>query len=220
MTGPIYQAGQWWHQRPDGGWWKWSPERSRWEVNPAPPPSDAPTQEVEAQGYAAPPGSQTPYVQPTPRSAYLLPEGRVLPPLARWWQRLLAWLVDAVMVGIASGVVLGITKVITSTSGGSPETVAAVVVVLYLFVIPAYFVTFHATSGATLGKRLLRIRVCDKDTGATIGFGRAYVRSLVSSLLLLIVYLLPVNYLWPLWDPQKQAWHDKAVNSVVLTSPR
>jgi uncharacterized RDD family membrane protein YckC len=130
-------------------------------------------------------------------------------------------MLDAAIAGIAAGIVLLITRAVTdSGSAGSRTAVAVVLVAFSVLVVPVYYVVFHATTGATVGKKVLGIRLCDKDTGGPIGFGRAYVRSLVTGLLWVIVYPAPLNYLWPLWDPQKQAWHDKAVNSVVLTFPR
>lgn len=156
------------------------------------------------------------------RPVYVLPDGRALPPLAKWWQRLLAWMLDATIVGILAGIIVVVTRVVAtgSTSISSRTAVTVALAVIFVLVVPAYFVPFHAITGATVGKRVLGIRLCDKDTGGTIGFGRAYVRSLLTGLLWLVFYAAPFNYLWPLWDPQKQAWHDKAVNSIVLTSPR
>jgi uncharacterized RDD family membrane protein YckC len=68
-------------------------------------------------------------------------------------------------------------------------------------------------TGQTVGKRLMRIRVVDDNTGRPIGRGRAGVRHLGR-----IVSALPLflGYLWMLWDPQKQAWHDKLAGSVVV----
>ncbi|MDQ6820397.1 MAG: RDD family protein [Actinomycetota bacterium] len=51
------------------------------------------------------------------------------------------------------------------------------------------------------------------DTGKTIGYGRVagrYIASILSALCILI------GYLWMLWDTEKQTWHDKLSNSVVV----
>ena len=56
--------------------------------------------------------------------------------------------------------------------------------------------------------------VVDADTGAPIGAGRAigrYFARILSGLPLLL------GYLWPLWDDRQQAFHDKLVNSRVVT---
>lgn len=129
-------------------------------------------------------------------------------------------MLDAVIVGSAAGIVLAVTRAVAGTDSDGSSAILVVTVGLVAVLVPAYFVLFHATTGVTVGKRVLGIRLCDKDTGGSIGYGRAYVRSLLTGLLWMVLYVAPVNYLWPLWDPQKQAWHDKAVNSIVLTSSR
>ncbi len=55
------------------------------------------------------------------------------------------------------------------------------------------------------------MRVVDVDSGELIGYGRAFGRSLVSIVSGLVI---GIGYLWMLWDPRKQTWHDKAVGSV------
>ena len=57
------------------------------------------------------------------------------------------------------------------------------------------------------------VRVVDADTGAIIGIPRAIVRNLVRIVSGLVFGL---GYLWMLWDPRKQTWHDKAANTVVV----
>jgi uncharacterized RDD family membrane protein YckC len=44
-----------------------------------------------------------------------------------------------------------------------------------------------------------------------IGYGRAFGRALVSIVSGLVI---AIGYLWMLWDPRKQTWHDKAVSSL------
>jgi uncharacterized RDD family membrane protein YckC len=76
-----------------------------------------------------------------------------------------------------------------------------------------YFTYFHGTTGQTPGDAALSIRVVGKDTGAPIGYSRAFVRWLVSLVSGIVILL---GYLWMLWDSEKQTWHDKAANSVVV----
>lgn len=71
-------------------------------------------------------------------------------------------------------------------------------------------------SGATLGKRALGIKVVDKYTGGPIGTGRGVGRYFARILSALVCYL---GYLWMLWDPEKQCWHDKMVNDYVVQAP-
>jgi uncharacterized RDD family membrane protein YckC len=63
----------------------------------------------------------------------------------------------------------------------------------------AYFVALEgSTSGQTVGKRLVRIRVADVTTGGPIGWGRALLRHIgrwFSGM------AFGLGYLWMLWDP-------------------
>jgi uncharacterized RDD family membrane protein YckC len=67
--------------------------------------------------------------------------------------------------------------------------------------------------GQTLGKQALGIRTVDLATGQPIGGGRAVGRYFARILSAFACYL---GFLWMLWDPQRQTWHDKIVSSVVV----
>lgn len=67
--------------------------------------------------------------------------------------------------------------------------------------------------GQTPGMKATGIRVVDAQTSDPIGTGRAVGRYFASILSGIPCYL---GYLWMLWDPNKQTWHDKMVNSVVV----
>ena len=51
------------------------------------------------------------------------------------------------------------------------------------------------------------------QTGSTIGYGGAFIR-VIGKIVSGIACLL--GYLWMLWDPEKQTWHDKFADSVVV----
>ena len=77
----------------------------------------------------------------------------------------------------------------------------------------AYYTYFEGSSGQTPGKKALGIRVIDFSGGGPIGYGRALIRYLgriVSAIVLLL------GYFWMIWDKEKQTWHDKFANSVVV----
>lgn len=69
-------------------------------------------------------------------------------------------------------------------------------------------------TGQTLGKSATGIYVVDADTGAFVGFGRSFGRSLFA--LTLSGAICQLGFLWALWDRRKQTWHDKVVRSVVV----
>jgi uncharacterized RDD family membrane protein YckC len=121
---------------------------------------------------------------------------------AGFWRRFAAALIDGILLGIVSGIL----QAVVGPGGGYG---------LGTLVTIGYFVYFHGTTGQTPGDAALSIRVVGKDDGAPIGYGRAFVRWLVSLVSGVVIVL---GYLWMLWDSEKQTWHDKAANSVVVPS--
>jgi uncharacterized RDD family membrane protein YckC len=121
-------------------------------------------------------------------------------PRASFGARFLAALIDGIMLGIVSTVL----RVVAGVAGQG----------LAILVGLAYFVYLEGSpAGQTVGKRIMNIRVIDFDDGGPLGFGKAlarYVGRFVSSVVCLL------GYLWMLWDPQKQTWHDKIATSVVV----
>src|SRR6476646_2790524 len=122
-------------------------------------------------------------------------------PRAGFWRRFAGAFIDGIVVGIASGILRGILG--NGAGSGFGLLVSAV-----------YFTAFiGADRGQPLGQMALGIRVVGLDTGGTIGYGRALLRWFIS-IFSAIVFLL--GYLWMLWDSEKQCWHDKAANDVVV----
>ncbi len=82
-----------------------------------------------------------------------------------------------------------------------------------LLISLAYFTWFHGSTGQTPGDAALGIRVVDvrDGTGEPIGYSRAAIRWAVSIVSYFVVLL---GYLWMLWDPEQQTWHDKAAGCV------
>jgi uncharacterized RDD family membrane protein YckC len=81
----------------------------------------------------------------------------------------------------------------------------------------AYFVVTTATTGGTLGKHALGLRV----TG--LGFGRpdwptVLFREVVGRVI--VAASLGIGYLWAAFDPAKQGWHDKIADTLVLKRVR
>jgi uncharacterized RDD family membrane protein YckC len=116
---------------------------------------------------------------------------------AGFWRRFGASLID--------GIVIGVVEVILRLLLGGFGQLLSVLASL------GYFTYFHGTTGQTPGNAALGIRVVDVDSGEVIGYGRAAVRWLVSIASGLVIL---IGYLWMLWDPRKQTWHDKAARSL------
>lgn len=69
-------------------------------------------------------------------------------------------------------------------------------------------------SGQTVGKKAVGIRVVSWQTGGPIGYGKATVSALVRNLGWAAICWL--GFLWMLWDDEKQTWHDKIADTVVV----
>jgi uncharacterized RDD family membrane protein YckC len=209
--------------------------------NPPPPGGGWPTPPPPGGGYGAPqdappappfgaPGS----FGPPPGYGY----GGAAAEKAGFWTRFAAFLIDGIVVALfyvpafialrvgpteiescsldSSGnidfdgtVQNGLCEVPT----GGTIAMAVVLGILGFVGVLAYFAKLEGGKGQTLGKQALGIRVVDMVSGQPIGAGRAIGRYFARILSSFLCYL---GYLWMLWDPQKQTWHDKLVNSVVV----
>ena len=129
-------------------------------------------------------------------AALAIPEAR-----AGFWRRLGAAVVDGIIVGIADAIL--------RAALGSVGSVIGIAVSL------AYFTFFHGRTGQTPGDAALGLKVIDLRNGTVqpIGYPRAALRWLVS---IPSFFVILIGYLWMLWDPEKQTWHDKAAGSVVV----
>ena len=77
-----------------------------------------------------------------------------------------------------------------------------------------YYTKMIGSTGQTIGKKATNVRVVDATTGLAIGNGRALGRYLFA--MFISGNICALGYLWALWDPRKQTWHDKVVSSVVV----
>lgn len=95
-------------------------------------------------------------------------------------------------------------------------TIAAAILLGLLALAAAllYYTRLIGRTGQTLGKRATGVKVVDAATGLPIGNGRALGRQLFA--MFVSGNLCGLGYLWALWDPRKQTWHDKVVSSVVV----
>jgi len=196
--------------------------------NPLPPP--APPPPPPGGSYQSPPSTPSVYSPPPAPMQYAAPQYQgPQPRYAGFWIRLVARLLDGLIVGIPFGILFGVFAVAggvfannTSSSSQDSQNAAAAAVfgggflLLYLLALVlqvGYWIYFWGTSGATLGMRLLHLRVVDADTGGPIGYARATVRFLMTIVNSWACY---IGWIWVAFDPRKQGWHDKVANSVVL----
>jgi uncharacterized RDD family membrane protein YckC len=140
-------------------------------------------------------------------------------PYAGWGTRLAAYLVDA-LVAVGAGLVFIIIGAILL--GTDASVLGVLIMVVGYGVILAVsiwnFVMKQGTTGQSIGKGVMNIKVVGENTGQPLGTGGAFVRWLMHTFVDgAICYL---GFLWPLWDDKKQTWGDKVASSVVVQAPK
>jgi uncharacterized RDD family membrane protein YckC len=132
---------------------------------------------------------------------------------AGFWRRLLAVVLDGIVVSIPANTFAAVLRsglIVTGgggihyRSGGSG--LQTVFFILYEALLIAYW------NGQTIGKKVMGIRVVSAG-GALVPVGMAFVRSVMK---IVSGVVLMLGYLWMLWDPNKQTWHDKVAQTYVV----
>lgn len=142
--------------------------------------------------------------------------GAAAPAYAAWGKRVVATLIDAVIAFVIylPFMIIGMIAGADSSFGG------LVVVVGYLamlgFMIWNMFVR-QGSTGYTIGKEKVGIKLVGEATGAPIGAGMAFVRQLAHIIDSIICY---IGYLMPLWDAKRQTIADKLLNTLVIEAPK
>jgi uncharacterized RDD family membrane protein YckC len=83
---------------------------------------------------------------------------------------------------------------------------------LFLLVNYGYFIFFFSTTGQTIGKSIMGLRVVTTD-GRRMGVKRSFIRTLCYGLSLAP---LGLGFLWVLGEDRRRAWHDKIARTYVL----
>jgi uncharacterized RDD family membrane protein YckC len=133
---------------------------------------------------------------------------------AGFWRRFAGSVIDSILLGVIS-LVIQFPFIdwdfedngFAANVGGGPLgwvlTVAGWAVVAW----------FLSAKGQTPGMMAFGLRCQRKDTGANLSFWPAFGRSAMSIISGCVCLL---GYFWMLWDDDKQTWHDKVVDSVVV----
>ncbi|PYC78108.1 hypothetical protein C7C46_17420 [Streptomyces tateyamensis] len=122
------------------------------------------------------------------------------PVLANWGQRVGASLID--------GLIVGVPAFILGKIGG----VGLQYVIQILGTIAWGYM--EGTSGQTVGKKVLGLRLAKLEDGSLLGAGLGIGRKFLH----VLDAICCIGYLWPLWDEKNQTFADKIVKSVVVVS--
>jgi uncharacterized RDD family membrane protein YckC len=187
---------------------------------PPPPPRGG--------SYPAPPSPSGGYAPPPPGPAI-----RALPTEAYtpWLTRVLAFIIDiipyAVVVGIGTVIMIATqqSSCVTDISqydvnqfctdqpsmiGQLAQWLAHLIGLGYLLWNYGYR---QGTTGSSLGKSVMKVKVVSEVTGQPLGFGLSIVRQLAHFVDAIICY---IGFLFPLWDAKRQTLADKIMTTVVL----
>jgi uncharacterized RDD family membrane protein YckC len=168
------------------------------EVPPVPPDAQRSfTEEAPVQ----PPPATAPISPPSGAAQPVLPGGLALYPRATFFDRLVAIVLDIVLLGIAF-------NFFDRWWWRDDEVFFALVL--------GYHVAFWAWKGTTLGGIICGLRVV-RTNGENPRFVDALVRGLSA---IFSVVALGLGLFWMINDAQRQMWHDKIAGTVVVKLPR
>jgi len=135
--------------------------------------------------------------------------------------RLAGYLADTAVTAPLLVVGLYVAGVLEATGRADPRVfLSAFTWVMGAAVV--YYVAPVAVWGCTLGKWLVGTRVIGED-GRACGWKRATIRGLVAAAADLLTQTAMVGLLdpmWLLWDPRRQALHDRAAGTLVVSVRR
>jgi len=144
-------------------------------------------------------------------------------------KRILAHIIDGFIAGLGGipGIILMIIGIALAAStadsrgqisgdagAGAIGIIVLAYAVIFLGMVALWLYNCYllGRDGATIGKRLMKIKVLDGQ-GLPLGFGKALLREIVKYALGSACFIL---LLWPLWDEQKQGLQDKMFGTHVF----
>ncbi|MEV8514103.1 RDD family protein [Dactylosporangium sp. NPDC051484] len=129
-------------------------------------------------------------------------------------RRVVATIVDAVLLGCLGGIVARLAGVETTSSGfGFTRLSSGGSIAVFIFVL-LYYVLLEGLFGRTVGKLVTGIRVVDESTGTPPGIGKAIIRTLLRIIDGLFAYL--VGYIVVLCSRRRRRLGDMAARTLVV----
>ncbi len=132
---------------------------------------------------------------------------------AGFWIRYAAAMLDGLIIGIPSFIVLIFINIKLLNLGTPILTVKIISQLIQLVITYSYFVSMTYNKGATVGKRLAGLVVITDDF-QKLSFGKVLFRETLGKFISAII--LCIGYFMAGFTEKKQALHDKMVHSVVV----
>lgn len=134
---------------------------------------------------------------------------------AHFWVRLGALFIDLVIL-LATVLALAFWSNAVGIAGS--DTASNFTVGFLILASPwLYFWLFTGSRGQTLGKMAVGIHVVNAQ-GKVPGLGRAALREIMGKTISTLALFL--GFLWIIWDPRKQGWHDMMASTYVVRRRR
>jgi uncharacterized RDD family membrane protein YckC len=129
--------------------------------------------------------------------------------LASPGMRIVGGLIDVVILLVINAIIGTILQNVRGLAG-----------LIDIVIDVAYFGYFWSSRGASIGMMPFGFKVRDMATGQYPTMGKAALRGFIWVLEVgfTVCIIGAIGWLWQLWDPQKQAIHDKIAGTIVTTS--
>ncbi|MDY1590845.1 MAG: RDD family protein [Methanofastidiosum sp.] len=130
--------------------------------------------------------------------------------------RFVAWIIDTIILGIVVRIIA--IPFGTSYSYGydmgynTGFNLGGIGTAITVLISLAYYVYLDGMQGATIGKKVMKLKVVGTNGAMPIGLGPGAIRWLIKMIPLLNL----VAYIWILFDAEKQGLHDKIANTFVV----
>jgi uncharacterized RDD family membrane protein YckC len=138
--------------------------------------------------------------------------------------RLLAYIIDAIIVGIVATVIalIAVVPIVADRGSGATTGAAGVaassVIFLLLFVFTlGYFPFFWLRNGQTPGMKPFNLYVVRDRDGGKISGGQAVLRVIGMWVSSIPLYL---GYIWIFIDSRRRGWHDLIAGTVMIERKR
>ncbi len=130
--------------------------------------------------------------------------------------RLIAYILDGLLIAFAVGAVLIVLVFFAAFLGQTLQNLIAVIgAILAIVISVGYFPYFWSRDGQTLAMMPLGLRVVDEKTGEIISLGRGFLRW-IGFFIDSIVFGIPIGFAWVFVDKRYRAWHDLIAGTIVV----
>ena len=132
---------------------------------------------------------------------------------AGFWIRVVAYIIDAIILGIIGAAILTLFGVNVSDPNAVQSGRYQGAQAFDLIVSFAYFAGLWTVMGASVGQRIFGMGIVDANSGSAIGFGKAALRWIGLFISFLVCF---IGVIWVAFDSRKQGWMDKIAGTVVV----